>query len=188
MTPHLPLPSGLPRPEIAARTPMVAKIVTVADSILRDGGREALSMRTLGTELGIKAPSLYKHVDGRAAIEVLLVADALLLMGEALHDALDRATDDPVGPLLQVYRDQAKARPHLYRLTTASDFPRDALPTGLEDWTGETFYRATGEPVRAQALWAFAHGMAILEIDGRFLPGSPLDHTWAQGAAAFRRT
>lgn len=166
---------------------MVTRIVAAAEQILAEGGREALSMRTLGAELGIKAPSLYKHVDGRPSIEVLLVTDALLDMGAALHQALDDATpDDPVGPLLQAYRAQAAAHPHLYRLVTASDFPRNALPDGVENWSGETFFRATGDPVAGQALWAFAHGMAILEIDGRFLPGSPLDNTWRQGAVAFR--
>ena len=43
----------------------------------------------------------------------------------------------------------------------------------------------TGEPHRAQALWSFAHGMVILELDGRFPAGSDLDRTWAEGAAAF---
>ena len=46
------------------------------------------------------------------------------------------------------------------------------------------------EPHLAQALWSFAHGMVILEIDGRY-PQDPqdsgLDKTWEAGAAAFGR-
>ena len=38
---------------------------------------------------------------------------------------------------------------------------------------------------RSQALWSFAHGMVILEIDGRYPDGSDLDRTWAAGADAF---
>ena len=65
------------------------------------------------------------------------------------------------------------------------DLPRAELTPGLENWAGEPFFRATGEPQRAQALWAFAHGMVVLEIDHRFLPGSDLDRTWRAGATAF---
>ena len=58
-------------------------------------------------------------------------------------------------------------------------------PDGLEDWAGEPFLLATGDSHRAQALWSFAHGMVILEIDGRFPEHSDLDRTWRAGAAAF---
>ena len=69
-------------------------------------------------------------------------------------------------------------------MTTSHSF-RTSLTPGLEDWAGEPFYRVTGDPYRAQALWAFAHGALILEIDARFTPGSDLDQTWAAGAKAF---
>ena len=68
---------------------------------------------------------------------------------------------------------------------TAGPLPRSELAPGLEDWAGEPFLLVTGEPHRAQALWSFAHGMVILEIDGRFPAGSDLDRTWRAGAAAF---
>ena len=72
-----------------------------------------------------------------------------------------------------------------YWVTTSSSFPRRSVLTGLEDWAGQPFFLATGEPYLAQALWAFAHGTAILELDGRFLPGSDLESTWLAGAGAF---
>jgi len=43
----------------------------------------------------------------------------------------------------------------------------------------------TGDPYLAQALWSFAHGMVILELDRRYPPGSNLDLTWSAGAKAF---
>ena len=73
----------------------------------------------------------------------------------------------------------------MYRLSTSGTLDRAALPTGLEDWAGEPFLLATGDSHRAQALWSFAHGMVILEIDGRFPDSSDLDRTWRAGAAAF---
>jgi hypothetical protein len=90
-----------------------------------------------------------------------------------------------VAAVLRAYREQGLQHPHLYRLTTAGPLDRSALPPGLEDWAGEPFFLATGEPHRAQALWSFAHGMVVLELDGRFPEGSDLDRTWSAGAAAF---
>ena len=87
--------------------------------------------------------------------------------------------------LLAAYRSVAVTHPNLYRLTTSSSFPRGSLLAGLEDWAGEPFFLATGEPYLAQALWAFAHGTMILELDGRFVPGSDLERTWQAGAGAF---
>jgi hypothetical protein len=40
----------------------------------------------------------------------------------------------------------------------------------------------------ARAMWAFAHGMVSLEIDGRFPPGADLDGAWAAGASSFMLT
>ncbi|MHB1887370.1 MAG: TetR family transcriptional regulator, partial [Acidimicrobiales bacterium] len=60
----------------------------------------------------------------------------------------------------------------------------ELLP-GLEAWAGEPFYLVMGEPYLAQALWAFAHGTMILELDRRFFEGSDLDLTWRAGAEAF---
>ena len=44
---------------------------------------------------------------------------------------------------------------------------------------------AVGEPYLAQALWSFAHGTLILELDGQFLDGSKVDRTWHAGTEVF---
>jgi AcrR family transcriptional regulator len=147
-------------------------------------------MRRLGEELGIRAPSLYKHLTGKKAIELALIEEAFRDIGAALHAALERwdSPIDAIRNLLATYRRFAFAQPNLYRLATAGRLPREDLTPGLEEWAGEPFLLATGEPHLAQALWSFAHGMVILEIDGRY-PQDPqdsdLDKTWEAGAAAF---
>jgi hypothetical protein len=77
------------------------------------------------------------------------------------------------------------AHPELYRLITAASFPRSELLPGLEEWAGQPFFLATGEPHLAQALWSFAHGTLILQLDRRFLNGSEIERTWRAGMAAF---
>jgi AcrR family transcriptional regulator len=162
------------------------EVTAAARRVLERDGRDGLTMRAVADELGIRAPSLYKHVAGKPAIELALVAEALAEMGDGLRAAIDRpGRRAPAAALLAAYRRYAVAHPNLYRLATAGPLARAELPAGLEDWAGEPFFLVTGDPYRAQALWSFAHGMVVLELDGRFLPDSDLDRTWAEGAAAF---
>lgn len=164
----------------------VGQLIDAALEVLETEGLESLTMRRLADTVGIRAPSIYKHLDGKTSIELGLVEDGLFETGDALH----RAVADPgqvgaIRSLLATYRSAARGHPNLYRLTTSSAFPRDSLLEGLEDWAGEPFLMVTGEPCLAQALWAFAHGTTILELDARFATGSDLDRTWLAGAAAF---
>jgi AcrR family transcriptional regulator len=208
------LPGELERPPWAStRTPRVAEIVAAARRVLEDEGPEALTMRRVADELGIQAPSLYKHFASKADLELTLLEDAMVEIGEASHEAIHTGrghtgrghtgrdhtgrghtggahTDAQGGapalePLLDTYRRYSLAHPHLYRLATAGPLPREGLPPGLEEWAGNPWYVVTGDAYVAQALWSFAHGMVILELDGRYPPGSDLGPTWAAGAKAF---
>jgi AcrR family transcriptional regulator len=174
-----------PRPTPRERTPRARQIIDTARTLLEAEGSDGLTMRRLANELGIRAPSLYKHVDGRPGLELALVEIGLDGTGLALHAAVAGSNGDPVGDLLGAYRAMGRANPELYRLITSSSFPRAGLLPGLEAWAGEPFFLAVGEPYLAQALWSFAHGTLILELDGRFLDGSDLDRTWRAGTEAF---
>ncbi len=177
---------AIDRPARTLRSPRAAEVVSTAWRLLESEGPDALTMRRLAEELGVKAPSIYKHLPDKAALEAALVEEALVVMGTALHAAISRpGRRDPVLALLAAYRRQGVDHPHVYRLATAGPLDRASLPPGLEDWAGEPFLLATGEPHRSQALWAFAHGMVVLEIDGRFPVESDLDRTWRAGARAF---
>jgi AcrR family transcriptional regulator len=167
------------------RTPRARQIIDTARALLEAVGSDGLTMRRLAAELGIRAPSLYKHVNGRPALELALVETGLDETGLALHAAVAGSNSDPISDLLGAYRDRGLANPELYRLITASSFPRAGLLPGLEAWAGEPFFLAVGEPYLAQAMWAFAHGTLILELDQRFLDGSNLDLTWQAGTEAF---
>jgi AcrR family transcriptional regulator len=181
-----------PPPARAARSPRAEQIVRAAGRLLEDEGPQALTMRRLADELGIAAPSLYKHFAGKGAVELALISDALWEIGRVSHDAVDRPPERPSNSpgdnahaLATEYRRMAKAAPNRYRLATQGPLDRSALQPGLEEWAGNPWYVATGDPALAQAFWSFAHGMVILEIDGRYPPGSDLDATWSAGVAAF---
>jgi Tetracyclin repressor-like, C-terminal domain len=84
------------------------------------------------------------------------------------------------------YRAYALAHPHLYRLMNYQPLRRDLLPAGLEARAAGPLAEAAGhDQARARAMWAFAHGMVSLEIDGRFPPDADLDEAWHAGLTAF---
>jgi AcrR family transcriptional regulator len=181
------LDGELPRPALPPPRPArAAEIVATARHILEDGGPGALTMRRIADEMGIRAPSLYKHFPGKPAVETAMIEDALFDIGEISHQALRCPPSvTPVVNLLAAYRRNCLSHPNLYRLCTAGRLDRDSLPAGLEEWAGNPWFVVTGDPAVAQALWSFAHGMVILEMDDRYTPGSDLDLTWRAGAAAF---
>jgi AcrR family transcriptional regulator len=164
-----------------------AEATAAARAILERDGGAGLTMRAVADELGIRAPSLYKHVTGKAAIVLVLIESGLAEMGEALRAAIARPGGrGPVAALMAAYRRYAVAHPNLYRLATAGPLPREDLTPGLEDWAGEPFLTVTGgNEHRGRALWALTHGLVVLELDGRFPPGADLERAWAEGAAAF---
>ena len=171
------------------RSPRVAEIVSAARELLEKEGREGLTMRAIGAALGIQAPSLYKHVDDKEEIEAMLQADALLEMGLTMRKALAklgprRAKAKSLEALARAYRSWAGANPHLYRLATEGELPRDQLPEGLEAWSAMPLVEVAGTEDRARAIWAFAHGMTILEIDARFPPGANLGRAWQAGTSS----
>ena len=184
------LPGEVERPSPPApRSMRVAETVAAARSVLEAEGAGALTMRRLADELGIRAPSLYKHFSGKAAVEAAVIEDALSDIGVATHRALHQP--GPAGPLmnlLMAYRRYCVAHPNLYRLATGGHLPRESLPPGLEEWAGNPWFVVTGDPSLAQALWSFAHGMVILDLDDRYPPGSDLESTWRAGATAFERS
>ena len=172
-------------PDVAVRTGRPAQLVATARDILEAEGPEALTMRRLAEAVGIRAPSIYKHFPDKRTLEAAVIDDALRELGTELHEAVGDGRRRSAGAnLLATYRKAARLRPNLYRLATAGPLPRADLTPGLEAWAGEPFFLVTGDPFQAQALWAFAHGMVILELDGRFPADSELDRTWAAGAAA----
>jgi AcrR family transcriptional regulator len=165
-----------------------AEIIAAARQVLEEGGREALSLRRVAETIGIRAPSLYKHFDDKASLELAIVEDALEEIGEISHRAVrSSAPRARLEALLSAYRSYSLSHPHLYRLATAGPLRRDELLPHLEEWAGNPWFLVTGDPCLAQALWSFAHGMVVLELDRRYPPGSDLDATWKAGARAFAR-
>jgi AcrR family transcriptional regulator len=159
------------------------EIVAAARELLEAEGPDGLSMRRVADAIGIRAPSLYKHVPDKAALEAALIADGLEEFAAAFGDG---APD--LAALARTYRKWALAHRHLYELMTARPLPRDRLPQGVEERAAAPIVAALGgDENRARAAWAAAHGLAALELAGRFPPDADIGAAWDAMVAAFSR-
>jgi AcrR family transcriptional regulator len=167
-------------------SPRAREIVAVALELIEEEGPSGLSMRRLAERLGIRAPSIYKHLADKEALEAAIISAGFESQADAFEEAVHEAAD-PLGAIAIAYRRFATARPHLYRLMTGRELRRELLAPGAEERAARALLGAVGgDADRARAAWAFAHGMTILELDRRFPPDADLDAAWQQGLSAFR--
>jgi AcrR family transcriptional regulator len=135
--------------------------VSTALALLEEHGAEALTMRRLADQLGIRAPSLYKHLAGKSDLETAVIAVGFEDLATALEEATARRYQaHEAGQRLtgmgRAYREFALGRPHLYRLMNERPLARELLPPGLEDRAAAPLVAAVGgDPDLARAVWAF---------------------------------
>lgn len=177
-------------PYLSDLSPRALEIVAVARTLLERDGPEGLSMRRIAAELDLRAPSLYEHVADKRTLENAMISQAFYDQGNVTRAAVDAARaegSDVIVAIGQAFRGYAVEHPHLYRLMTQR-LDREALDPGAELYAGEALRDAVeGDLLLARVLWAFAHGMIMLELNDRFPPGTDPDELWEAGLAALRR-
>ena len=130
------------------------QIVEAARRILEDQGPEALSMRNVAAENGIRAPSLYEHIADKRALESAIIAAGLSEQGAALAEALGSSAD-PLTEMTAAWRRWALVHPHVYRLIYVRDLDRDDPAV------------AAGERSAAEPMWALCGGASRAPTIGR---------------------
>ena len=173
-----------------ARTSREA-IVAAARTVLEDEGLDAVVMNRVAERVGVRGPSLYKHVADRSAL-VRAVADAVAAdLARILADAM--STHDPASDLRRLamaYRTFVHANPNGYALLIAPATPdRAADPTVVAD-LGRPIVDAVarlsgveGETslAGARTIVAWAHGFVSMELAGMFRLGGDVDAAYAEG-------
>ena len=148
-------------------------IVDVALRILQAEGPAAVTMRRVAAELGIQAPSLYKHVTDKGVIEGLLQQHAMADFGRAVGSAPPDARS-----VATAYRSWALANPHLYELAARRPVRRDIVGD-TEAFAAAPLVRAVGgDPDKARAFLGLAHGLVDLELNDHFPPGADVEAAW----------
>ncbi len=158
-----------------------AQLIAAARQLLETEGAEALTIRRLGAAVGIRGPSVYKHVPDKAAIE-----DALTLVGMTEQTEALQGVPATFAALAQAYRGWALTHPHMHRLLNDRPLNRSQLPMGLEEQAAAPLIAACGgDHDLARAAWATMKGLVDLELADRFPPGTDLDAVYAAAARAY---
>jgi len=142
------------------------RILEAAVRFVDREGLEALSMRKLGSELGVEAMSLYNHVPNKDA---LLDGMVEVLLGELEVPSEDEGWERRVREAYQAFRRLAHEHPNVFPLLVVR--PPDTLD-GI--WLVEEFLKtlrgAGFDPETSlyafRALSSYASGYAMAEIRG----------------------
>ena len=106
------------------------RILCRAAELIDEIGYHELTMGLLAQRLGVRAPSLYKHVDGLADLQHRVATLAVTELGDAVRDAMQgRAGRDALTALLTATRAYVTAHPGRYTATIGAEFagPDDPL-------------------------------------------------------------
>jgi AcrR family transcriptional regulator len=146
------------------------RVVEEAAEIADSEGLESLTMARLAAELGIRVPSLYKHINGLADLHRRLAEIAHRSMADTIRTAtVGLAGVDALRACCRSYRDYAKHYPGRYAAAQRAPDPTDPELTALAlsvlrsyDLTGEDSIHA------ARILRSAMHGFVSLEQLGGF--------------------
>ncbi|MGQ4513951.1 WHG domain-containing protein [Streptomyces sp. DW26H14] len=171
----------MPTPEKTS----LSAIVAAGRDILESGGPDRLTMQGVATRVGVRAPSLYKHVRDRAGL-LSAVAGAIV---DGLIERL-AATDGSFEELISGYRDYARENPEGFRLVMlASHAPLESLERAVVPILDAT-RRLVGEEAAldaARLVTSWATGFIQMELAGAFRLGGDVDQAFAYGLAHMRR-
>ena len=162
-----------------------AAVVEAAADLINAEGIEALTLSRLAEKLGVRAPSLYNHVDGLPGLyRELALMNVHLLNARLGNAAMGRSGPEAVMAVAQAYRAYIKEFPGLYMASLRA--ARTQTPVDVELQTAEdrvveitlvvmgSFGLKKEDGLHAlRGLRSIVHGFATLEVAGGF--GLPLD-------------
>ena len=171
-----------------ART-SVENLIETARQILEAEGLEGLTMQRVAAEVGVRAPSLYKHVRNRADLIRLVTEDVARQLTKLVERAA--STGDPATDLRSIargFRSFAHTNPGAYGLIFGplADEWRTApetLATGTEALIRSTSALAGPDHAleAARTVVAWAHGFVSMELAGAFRMGGDVDDAFEFG-------
>lgn len=168
-------------------------VVDEAGRLIDDIGFEGLTLAALADRLGIRQPSLYKHIEGiaslRRAIAIHAADEMTSVLGRA---AIGRSQGDALMAVALAYREWALAHPGRYQATQAAPVPGDAEYARVGAEFIQMFsdvlsgFGLTGEDVvdAIRGIRSALHGFVSLEAAGAFAMPRNIDRSFRRLVAA----
>jgi len=158
------------------------RVVDAAAQIADADGLDAVTLARVAGALGVRAPSLYNHVEGRGGLLRALALRGVRELTAALRDAaVGRSGSDAMRATADAYRAYAHAHPGLYAASVAAPAPGDREHQAAARETVDVVFAVLrgwsldGDDAvhAARAFRSGVHGFAVLEAAGGF--GMPVD-------------
>lgn len=170
-------------------------IVQTARTLIEQEGVDQLSLAWLASVLGIKAPSLYRHVPSKTALLQAVVTLTFQQLFEAYTMALDAGGDTPEEQLLAILRAHrafAHANPRTYVLAFTTTVPEqradEAMLARLALPIQQLMAALSGPAQSLAALrgaLALVHGFVMLELNQQLRRGGDLDAAFNAAITAY---
>ncbi len=166
----MPTPSKVSLPEI----------VQAASDLLERDGVAALTMQAVAVRVGVRAPSLYKHVTDRDALLHLVAEATLASLAERM-----RSTNGDLIALAGAFRAFALANPAGYQLvfSPTSQLTVEELDHAVAPLLAACAKHAGAASAlsAARTLTAWATGFIGMELAGQFSLGGDVTAAWDYG-------
>ncbi|HSM15252.1 MAG TPA: TetR/AcrR family transcriptional regulator [Thermoanaerobaculia bacterium] len=165
-------------------------IVTAAADLLETDGFDGLTMAAVADAVGVRGPSLYKHVPSRAHLVRAIAERTALELRAALERAAASTPDpaDQVRAIALAHRAYVRAHPASYALLFAPLETGATPDSELVASVGLPIVAATAPLVGedralegARALAAWAHGFVSMELAGAFRLGGDVEAAYRFG-------
>ncbi len=163
------------------------RVVTEAMELADEVGLDRLTLAALAVRLGVRQPSLYKHVASLDALLRLISMRGKTELGDVLgRAAIGRARDDALVAMAHAWRAWALAHPGRYQAAERGAAPGDAEHEEVSRRTVEVLaavmdgYGLRGEDAidAIRAYRAALHGFVSLEGNGGFAFPASIDRSF----------
>jgi AcrR family transcriptional regulator len=144
------------------------------DQVVKNGIGK-LAIRSVAAALDLTPNALYRYFPSLAALEAALADESRIRLLEVLQKAAGkRSPEEAIRSIARAYVRFAQEQPQIFALTLMPSVAEgEGEPSHVQSWRfvlGQVV-RLYGEkkgPEAAVALWAFLHGMTVLEAAGVF--------------------
>jgi AcrR family transcriptional regulator len=164
-----------------------ADVVASAAELADEAGIEAVSLAATAARLGVKAPALYKHVEGIDDLQRRIATLAMTELSEALRDSLQgKSGADAIAAFFSTLRSYIAKHPGRYAATTGARFQGndDPLFTAASRVIGSIRAVLSGygfQPTEMdhaiRTLRCMVHGYAMLQAGNGFQWSNDPDQT-----------
>ncbi|GAB5903603.1 TetR/AcrR family transcriptional regulator [Mycobacteroides chelonae] len=152
-------------------------LLRAAMELLEENGASELSLRAVARRAGVSTAAPYRHFADRNALVSAVAAIGYQQLAARLASvSAEPSTADDFAAIAVAYVQFALDRPGLFRVMFAEPCGHNspertvvaaAIGEYLQSIVEKTF-PASDPEAAANAMWALAHGLAFLHLDGKF--------------------